>query len=400
MSGLRSALDEWTTQDLAEAHVDQLAEDLVELESAASAIEVERARRLTRYAERAGPATHGYPSLTAFLIDRCRTAGGRARRLVALAHTVSRCPRVREAWVDQRISIDQAHRLLEASDSAPGPFAGVEGKLVEIVEPLTAGDTRHVLQYWRQSVVGPMENPDEQENLRGLDLSQTIGGMGRIDGWLTPSAFQAMRATIGALLPPPAPNDHRTARQRRHDALEDLARDFLDHADTPTVGGEKPHLNLVCDLDALKGIAGGHHEFQGGEVISIATLRRMSCDSSVCRIVFGPSSEVIDVGRRTRTIPTGLRRAVIARDRHCTYRGCDRPARWCDVHHRTHWADGGTTQLDNCVLLCRFHHTLVHRKEAAQRAQPERGENGHEDAPAFERRGFPRSGAGSNRPPP
>ena len=166
---------------------------------------------------------------------------------MALAHTVSRCPGVRDAWVDQRISIDQAHRLLEASDSAPGPFADAEGKLVEIVEPLTAGDTRHALQYWRQSVVGPMENPDEQGNLRGLDLSQTIGGMGRIDGWLTPGAFEAMRATIDALLPPPTPNDPRTARQRRHDALEDLARDFLDHPGTPTVGGEKPHLNLVCE---------------------------------------------------------------------------------------------------------------------------------------------------------
>ncbi|MCZ6505397.1 MAG: HNH endonuclease signature motif containing protein [Actinobacteria bacterium] len=71
-------------------------------------------------------------------------------------------------------------------------------------------------------------------------------------------------------------------------------------------------------------------------------------------------SEIIDVGRKTRVIPTALRRAVIARDRHCTHQGCDRPARWCDVHHKIHWADGGETSLENLRLLCRFHHNLTH----------------------------------------
>jgi hypothetical protein len=71
---------------------------------------------------------------------------------------------------------------------------------------------------------------------------------------------------------------------------------------------------------------------------------------------------IIDVGRRTRVTPAALRRAVIARDRHCTYQGCDRPTRWCDVHHKTHWADGGETCLHNLCLLCRFHHTLIHQE--------------------------------------
>ena len=52
---------------------------------------------------------------------------------------------------------------------------------------------------------------------------------------------------------------------------------------------------------------------------------------------------------------------MIARDRHCRFPGCDRPQAWCDVHHVTHWADGGSTALDNLLLLCRRHHGLVHR---------------------------------------
>jgi hypothetical protein len=87
---------------------------------------------------------------------------------------------------------------------------------------------------------------------------------------------------------------------------------------------------------------------------------QLACDVSVSRIVFGPASEVLDVGRKTRVIPAGLRRAVIARDRRCVAPGCGRSARWCDVHHIVPWLDGGETVIDNLCLLCRYHHSQVH----------------------------------------
>jgi hypothetical protein len=168
----------------------------------------------------------------------------------------------------------------------------------------------------------------------------------------------------------PIESDHRTARQRRHDALQDLARDYLDHGDTPTVGGEKPHVNVIVDWAALTGIAGGRHEFEDGEVIDLDTVRKITCDSSVCRIVFGPESEILDAGRRTRVISPALRRAVIARDRNCTWYACDRNPRWCDVHHIRHWVDGGATEPGNLRLLCRYHHTLTHLLEDPNRGPP------------------------------
>ncbi len=210
----------------------------------------------------------------------------------------------------------------------------------------------------------------EQEAARGISLSRTIDGLGRIDGWLTPPAYETLRAALDALLPPPVGSDHRTARQRRHDALEDLARNFLDHGETPTVGGERPHVNVLVDWAALTGIAGGRHEIEDAEVVDLDTVRKIPCDSSVCRIVFGPPSEILDVGRRTRVIPPALRRAMIARDRHCTWSGCGRNPRWCDVHHIRHWADGGLTVPDNLRLLCRYHHTLAHREEDQGRGPP------------------------------
>ena len=74
-----------------------------------------------------------------------------------------------------------------------------------------------------------------------------------------------------------------------------------------------------------------------------------------------PDSQPLDIGRSSRTVPEPMRRAVIARDRHCRFPGCRRPARWCDAHHIVHWTDDGPTRVDNLILLCRHHHTLIHR---------------------------------------
>ena len=73
-----------------------------------------------------------------------------------------------------------------------------------------------------------------------------------------------------------------------------------------------------------------------------------------------PNGSLLDVGRKTRTIPSAIHRALVARDRHCQFPGCT--ARRCDGHHITHWADGGATSLENLVLLCRRHHRAVHEE--------------------------------------
>jgi len=67
---------------------------------------------------------------------------------------------------------------------------------------------------------------------------------------------------------------------------------------------------------------------------------------------------ILSVGRKTRTVPPALRRALDYRDRGCRFPGCGR--RYTDAHHVRHWADGGETSLSNTLLLCRHHHRLVH----------------------------------------
>ena len=99
-------------------------------------------------------------------------------------------------------------------------------------------------------------------------------------------------------------------------------------------------------------------EDAGGLRVSAATAQRLACDAGKVVMTHGTGGQVLDVGRKTRTIPPALRRALAARDRRCCFPGC--AARRCDAHHVTHWAHGGATRLDNLVQLCRRHHRAVH----------------------------------------
>jgi hypothetical protein len=90
------------------------------------------------------------------------------------------------------------------------------------------------------------------------------------------------------------------------------------------------------------------------------TARRLACDAALARIVTDPKGLPINLGRRVRIVPGYLRRAVVARDRGCAHPGCDRPPEWCQIHHIVSWLDGGTTDLDNLILLCALHHHHVH----------------------------------------
>ncbi|NQX28909.1 HNH endonuclease [Microbacteriaceae bacterium VKM Ac-2854] len=86
-----------------------------------------------------------------------------------------------------------------------------------------------------------------------------------------------------------------------------------------------------------------------------------SChDANILPVVLGFDGQVLDAGAEKRLVEGPLRKILIARDGGCAFPQCDLPATWADAHHVIHWADGGPTTLENTVLLCRQHHTLVH----------------------------------------
>lgn len=93
--------------------------------------------------------------------------------------------------------------------------------------------------------------------------------------------------------------------------------------------------------------------------VTAETSRRIACDASIVRLVADEDGEPLSIGRKSRTIPPAIRRALRARDGGCRFPGCTHRS-FLDGHHIEHWADGGETSLDNLVQLCRHHHRLVH----------------------------------------
>ena len=162
-----------------------------------------------------------------------------------------------------------------------------------------------------------------------------------------------------------------TAGQRRADALALVAESAL-AADLDTgSAGDRYQVVVHVDAEALpEGSDTVQSAVEDGVHVSAGTSRRLACDASTVVMRHGPGGEVLDVGRKTRTIPAAIRRALQARDRRCRFPGCH--SRHCDAHHLRHWADGGATRLDNLVLLCRLLRIRSNRHYADSRITPTR----------------------------
>jgi hypothetical protein len=304
----------------------------------------------------------GYLSAATFVRDRAGVSAGEASRRVGEARDLRKHSEVREAFATARVDRARVAMLLAAAKVSDELYARDERVLVDTISGLSMKDSRRTVDYWKQAA-DHRAAASEAGHLHGrrrLHVSETLGGMVRVDGEFDPEGGQIVLTALRALTDSQQldPDDTRAPAQRRADALTDICSDYLVHATTPIAGGVRPQVLVIVSLEALGGGPGEPCEFDDGLIITPETTRRIACDSSVSRIVIGGESEILDVGRATRTVPAAIRKALIIRDRHCRYRGCERPHRWCDAHHVEHW-----TSLDNLILLCRRHHRATHEGE-------------------------------------
>jgi Domain of unknown function (DUF222)/HNH endonuclease len=222
---------------------------------------------------------------------------------------------------------------------------------------------QHILAHLDQDGPKPPEEPEPAAAAGELRWRERRDGRLGLEGFLEPEHGAAFRSLIEQLAAPrPASEgipDPRTAPQRNADALVEICGLARAAHDCPTTAGEPPHLTITLDWEALRtGL--GAVTLDYGTPLSAAEARRWACDAKIIPVVLGGASEPLDVGRAMRTVPLSLRRALVARDRGCAFPGCDRPPALCQTHHCRHWADGGNTSIDNCVLLCQTHHRHVH----------------------------------------
>ncbi|MDG3012054.1 DUF222 domain-containing protein [Rhodococcus sp. D2-41] len=237
----------------------------------------------------------------------------------------------------------------------------------------------------------PAEDTDRNE----FCASQTLNGRVVIRGDVDSETGEMLLTALSKLSAPvPGPGgepDPRPAPLRRADAFTEMLRRFHDCGAGPVEGGEKPHLTVLvnihdlhhCDDDGDGDGEGGCECGRGGHgpgsgsgsagglgpqmmwtgPLSRASTRRLACDCIITPIIINDDGVPLKLGRKDRLVPASLRRALIVRDRCCVFPGCGRPAAWTDAHHIVHWADGGETDLSNTVLLCRYHHRLIHHSE-------------------------------------
>jgi hypothetical protein len=184
-------------------------------------------------------------------------------------------------------------------------------------------------------------------------------------GRLDPEAAGALDALLGPLAKPQQTEgvpDLRTPEQRVGDGLAAIIHPAANTGDAPARGGVKPHLTVTVDYEVLAGQV-GTATLEDGSALPAATVRRLACDAQLIPMVLGSDSVPLDIGREHRLVRGQQRNALIARDKGCAFPSCQLPARWTDAHHVISWVDGGNTDLDNLVLLCRAHHRLVHHSD-------------------------------------
>jgi Domain of unknown function (DUF222)/HNH endonuclease len=276
-------------------------------------------------------------------------------------------PLTRRALAEGDVSLSAARVLVSAREADPDAFSNSERELIQAARIHSTQDLKRVAAYWRQAVEQEhaLDSDEKVRTRRRLHASVTFLGMVRVDGTLDPETGETLLTALRAVLDAESRSgrdDPRTPAQRRADALGEICRQWLDSSDRPIVGGERPHVTVTVSADAMREAEGAPSELDHTGPIDPRAVRRWACDAAIRRVVMAASSEPLDVGRRTPVVGPAIRRAVIVRDRHCRFPGCDRPHTWCDAHHVVHWADGGATAVPNLLLLCRRHHRMVHAR--------------------------------------
>src|SRR6267378_1372973 len=207
---------------------------------------------------------------------------------------------------------------------------------------------------------GFFNEAEESYLRRGLHVSQMSDGMFKVDGVLDPVTGASLKTASETLAKRNGPEDDRSHSQRMHDALGEMVNHALGQGTLPRRHGVKPHVNLTTTIEGLKNEVGAPPaELELSLPISTRTLERIACDCTMSRVLLADSM-VIDVGRATRVVSAPTMRALRVRDKGCRFPGGDRQVGWSSAHHVDHWSRGGPSNLPNLVLLCHYHHRLVH----------------------------------------
>jgi hypothetical protein len=294
-----------------------------------------------------------------FLRSELHLTDSEAKRAVTAGQQARTSPSVSQATRNGRINPEQAAtiaRLLEAVD--PAVRDRLEAELVDAAGRMDAVALGR-LGRRRQLELDPVQGERRERRdhrRRAFRLTQTSDGAVIPSGRLYGAQAEVAMAAWHAFRRPDARGEVRTPDQRGADAFEQLCETALRAGEAPSQHGERPQLLVITDQQTLlDGTGVVELGFTGP--VSLTAVRCLLSDCTASRVGLGAQEVDVSVSKKVRTVPAGLWRALVARDRGCTWAGCDAPAAWCDVAHgELAYQANGHLSPSNAALLCRRHH--------------------------------------------
>ena len=342
-----------------------LGDRIAELNAYLNVAQAEFLELLREFDEKEHWAKLGFPSCAHWLNFKCGIGFNAARERLRIARALGGLPEIRSAFAEGRVSFSKVRAMTRVAKPEN------EDMLLNIAYHGTADHVeRYVSQYRR---IEKLQDPAfVEDRYRSRAVNYYYDGDGclvihaRIPAEQGEVVIKALERAIdsnGVHALSTTPAETTAGREpiaaRRADALCEVAETYLNRSDHS--GSTADRYQVVVHMQSPGATAAntGAAQLENGPCVSAETSARLSCDCCVTTIEEDAMGEPLNIGRRSRTIPPPMRRALQARDGGCRFPGCNRH-KFCDGHHIKHWQDGGETSLDNLVLLCRHHHRLVH----------------------------------------
>ena len=325
---------------------EQLGDQITELCSYLYAAESRLLTLIREFDEKECWADLGFFTCAHWLNFKCGIGMNAAREKVRVAHALAHLPKIDKGLSKGELSYSKVRAMTRIADETN------EDYLMMIAKHGTAHHVEKLVSKYR-TAKRLQDAAAADEQYRDRELSHYYDH----DGCLVIKA--RMPAEQGALiikaLEMAMDKDFLGAdtpiAARRADALANIAETYMNNSESS--GSTADRYQVVVHVTAVTS------EIENGPHVTAVTSRRISCDSTIVKIKEDENGEPLSIGRRSRSIPPPMRRALRIRDGGCRFPGCTN-TRFVDGHHIKHWADGGETSLDNLVLLCRHHHHLVH----------------------------------------
>lgn len=325
---------------------------------------------IAEFDNRKGWSDSATQSCAHWLNWKCGITLGAAREKVRVAHALAMLPKISASMEEGELSYYKVRELTRVATPE------TEDTLLMIAQHGSAHHVETVVRHFRRAKeVQELSREEEQQLSRAVSFQYDDDGSLMLKARLPAEAGAAVMKALNLAMeevfeieknttddenvPHGTPSVKSTPRMRRADALSLLAESYLAHGAEAMSGGDKYQVVVHVAEETLANEDAGQCEFEDGASMAAETCRRLACDCSLVHIREDEDGDPLNVGRKTRSIPPALRRALNARDKGCRFPGCCNKS-YTQGHHVKHWASGGETKLSNLVTLCHFHHHLVH----------------------------------------